>query len=74
MRYDLANGRNASRRRVQLLPGSKLTWDKKGRFLATVVVADDNLHFMPCSGLICDGKDLGEFPWAGGDDDMHCTL
>jgi hypothetical protein len=77
MRYDLANGRNASRRRGQLLPGcavalrvggrvwvggdgdmhsmlrSGLTWDEKDRLLPTVAVADDNVHCVPCSGLIC---------------------
>jgi len=48
MRYDLANGRNASRRRGQLLPGCAVALRVGGRIsdrlLPNVAVADDNLH------------------------------
>jgi hypothetical protein len=29
------------------------------------------MRCMPISGLICDEKDPGGLPWAGGDDDMR---
>jgi len=45
---------------------------KEGSRWAPLRGGYDDMRCMPWSGLICDGKDLSELPWAGGDDDMHC--
>lgn len=48
MRYGLANGRNAPRRRGQLLPGCAMALRIRERIsdqlLPNVAMADDNLH------------------------------
>lgn len=64
MLYNLANRRNASRRRGQLLPGCAVALRVGGRIREPPRPSgDDDMHCMPWSGLICDEKHDFCQPW-----------